>query len=89
MNVVSELDWLAVLCIWSRAWASCSLSAIELAAIEFMELRRFRKLFGDPRLPGAGEAAAFDVALLDIVGGEHRYRAEVSRSVGGLFAPAL
>jgi hypothetical protein len=62
LNVVKESTLLADVCILSKAEASCSLSIIELAAMEATELRRFRRLTGEPWEPEAWEIDGFFIA---------------------------
>lgn len=62
LKVVRESHWLAEVCILSRVWASCSLSAMELTEMEFMESRRV--LRGELTDPEAGESDVSLEALL-------------------------
>lgn len=68
MKVVRESQRLADVCIWSRAWASCSLSMVELPEMEAKEPRRFRKLVGEPSGWEGGSSGGFEVVLLAIFG---------------------
>lgn len=51
MNVVSESVRLAVVCIWSRACASCSFSKVELTETEWTESRRCCECVGEMSEP--------------------------------------
>lgn len=59
LKVVRESARLAAVWILSNAWVSCSFLRVELT--EAMELRRLRKLMGDPR--GSEASEAFDLLV--------------------------
>jgi hypothetical protein len=57
LNVVSESVRLAVVCIWSRACASCSFSKVELTETEWTESRRCCECVGEMSEPEKEEAS--------------------------------
>ena len=68
LNVVKESHWLAEVCIWSRAEASCSLSMVALVVIEASEPRRPLRLMGEEIFKERGEPVGFwGLLWLDIV----------------------
>jgi hypothetical protein len=63
LNVVRDSDWLAVMCILSKAWESCSLSMAVLLENEAMDPRRDRSPRGKKVWPGATGESLLDIPI--------------------------
>ena len=80
LKVVRASLRLAEVCIWSRADASCSLSIVELADMDAIDPRRFRKLIDAVRGPGVcGPGDSFGGPVAIVGGGLVAYSIMESR----------